>query len=186
MRAPGARSETKQRATDKAKRLRVKSKKKCSKCGTVHPIEHFGSNTSSADGRQSYCNDCKRGLAVRRHEVNVPMRLKHHMATRVATQLGRHAPNAIAADLEQYVGYKMTDLARHLDTELQVREGKQLREALKEGYHVDHIVPLHSFPVIREGMVDWESFRNCWKMDNLRAISAQENLSKGGKIHAAE
>ena len=182
MRAAGTHTTHKRTATSVAKQLKTRSKKKCSKCGQVRPIEDFGSNTSSADGRQTYCKDCKKGLSIRRREVNVPMRLKHHMSTRIAQQLGHFAPNQLTTRLEEFLGYKIVTLVLELSKELEAREGKNLRDALVEGYHVDHIHPLHDFEVIKDGMIDWEEFRRCWEISNLRAISAHQNLQKGGKI----
>lgn len=182
MRAAGTHIKHKRTETQVAKSFKTRDKKKCAKCGTIRPITDFGSNTTSADGRQTYCKDCKKGLAVRRREVNVPMRLKHHMATRIASQLGHLSPNNLTTRLEEFLGYKIVTLVMSLERELREREDKSLRDALIEGYHVDHIHPLHDFDVIKDGMIDWEELRKCWDISNLRAISAQENLQKGGKI----
>jgi hypothetical protein len=61
-----------------------------------------------------------------------------------------------------------------------------LKDALNEGYHIDHIRPLSLYPVVRKVMggteeVDWEVFRACWRIENLTAIPARENLQKGAR-----
>lgn len=154
--------------------------KKCAKCGKVKPLSEFGSHESASDGKQSYCRECKNALGVKRREVNVGARLKHHIATRVNEQLGNLAPKNLTKELERLLGYKMVTLVKVLRIDLRTREpGKKLRDALNEGYHVDHVKPLSKYPVIKDGVVDWDEFRRCWDPANLSAIPAAENLAKG-------
>ncbi len=156
--------------------------KKCIKCGELKMRTEFGKHKDAADGRQSYCKACKNALGKRRRERNVSARLKHHMATRVTAQLGIHTPENLTRDLERYFGYPMTRLANALSDELREREGKKLRDALNDGYHIDHIKPLSRFKVISGGEVNWDIFQECWAISNLKAISAEENLAKGAKV----
>lgn len=156
--------------------------KKCAKCGERKVATEFGLHKDASDGRQSYCKVCKNGLGKRRQERNVGARLKHHMATRIATQLGVHAPPNLTRDLETYLGYSMTKLTNALAKELKEREGVKLRDALQDGYHIDHIHPLSKFDVVAEGRVNWDVFKDCWAIDNLMAIPAAENLAKGARI----
>ena len=161
--------------------------KKCVKCGKKKSLEEFGKHSDSSDGRQSYCRECKNALGDRRRSHDVPARLKHHTATRVKDQLGSLCPPNLTSQLEHLIGYRFERLAKILRKELQTREpGKKLRDALDEGYHVDHIHPLSKFPVIRTDgdrtWVDWDAFRECWEPSNLRAIPAAENLAKGAKV----
>lgn len=157
----------------------AKKRKKCVKCGTIREPKEFGSNSGTWDGLQTYCKSCKNDLGKKRRELNVNARLKHHMATRVSTQLGIYAPPSVTLKLEGLLGYKISALVKYLSTELREREDKSLRKALQEGYHVDHIKPLSLFPVIKNGKIDIEVFQDCWRIKNLKAISAHENLTKG-------
>lgn len=170
----------------RAERLAIRQEKmdakprKCLKCGEKKLGDQFGKNSSSATGRQSYCNACKNALGKRRRDMNVSARLKHHMATRITTQLGPFAPKNLTKNLTEYLGYPISRLVNHLSAELKEREnGKKLRQALIDGYHIDHIRPLSSFKVRLEGGIDWDVFRECWAIDNLMAISAEVNLAKG-------
>jgi hypothetical protein len=89
--------------------------------------------------------------------------------------------------LEKYRGYKITWLVKHLRNDLKGREGnsRKLRDALNEGYHIDHIRPLSLYQVVDEkGEVNWEEFQDCWAVENLSAITAEENLAKGSKYNA--
>lgn len=157
--------------------------KKCVKCGAKKPLSDFGTHSDTADGRQSYCKTCKNALNVKARQINVNVRLKHHIATRVIDQLGLLAPPDTYARIEELLGYRIKTLTRYLRTDLQKREPhKTLKQALEEGYHVDHIYPLSKFPVVQEGAVDWGAFRECWALENLTAIPAAENLAKGSKV----
>lgn len=155
--------------------------KRCAKCGQKKPLDAFNKSDTSHDGHQSYCKQCKSNMHKQRHKQNARARLRHHMATRIRSQLGDLAPENLTKDLDDYLGYRVAALVKALRADLKEREGKKLSVALEEGYHVDHIRPLSSFQVIRNGVVDWEEFRRCWAIDNLTAIPAHVNLAKGAK-----
>ena len=181
--------------------------KKCIKCrlwkpradildttsGEVLEKKAFGAHNSS-DGLQSICGTCKNLANTKSRKRNVSSRIRHHTATRCLTQLGDHAPEGFTADMENYLGYKITALVKALGEDLKEREGpsRKLRDALNEGYHIDHKRPLSSFKVIQEEpdplpgtvdpiYVDWAEFKACWDITNLTAIPAEENLAKGAK-----
>ncbi|KKL94836.1 hypothetical protein LCGC14_1860670 [marine sediment metagenome] len=157
-------------------------KKKCAKCSNVYPLSEYGKNSSSSDGYKSYCRLCTNALGKRRREINIAAKLKHHIATRVTRQLeivGASIPDNLTKNLESYVGYPMWKLRKELDREIKGREGISLRQALADGYHIDHIRPLSLFAVKEIGDL---LFRQCWAISNLRAIPAEENLAKGAKV----
>lgn len=148
----------------------------------------FGSHADNADGYQVICYQCKGIANTAARDKNVAYRIRHHTGTRCLTQLGKHAPDEFVKNLEKYLGYKISALVKYLRKDLKAREGRKrsLRDALNEGYHIDHKVPLSSFEVVLEGnalpgSVNWVAFRECWAMTNLRAIPAEENLAKGAK-----
>lgn len=178
--------------------------KKCIKCRAWKPrvpLEHpesgetikpgFGKHKDSSDGLQSICFTCKNAMNIKGRQRNVFQRIRHHTATRCLTQLGDLAPEEFVANLEDYLGYKIKALVRHLSKDLKEREGPQrsLKKALAEGYHVDHIRPLSLYKVVVTDVdgqhVDWDEFRKCWDIQNLKAIPATENLAKGAKYEPA-
>lgn len=175
--------------------------KKCIKCRCWHPREdivdehdghikkrRFGRNEQSSDGLQSICYSCKNVSNTLARSKNATQRIRHHTGTRCLTQLGKSAPREFVKNMEDYLGYKITTLVKALGKDLKSREGskRKLRDALNEGYHIDHITPLSSFGVVGDdGTVDWDVFRKCWSVDNLRAIPAEENLAKGAS-HVSE
>lgn len=155
--------------------------KKCAKCGNIKALDEFNASDTSHDGRQSYCKKCKSAMHKQRHRQNTRARLRHHMATRIQSQLGKHSPPNLTKNLEEYLGYRIPTLVKSLRADLMEREGKKLNDALEEGYHIDHLKPLSSYQVICGEVVDWEAFKECWAISNLKAIPAAENLAKGAK-----
>ncbi len=178
--------------------------KKCIKCRAWRPREdltdpndghiskrQFGLHDTSSDGLQSICYSCKNIANTAMRSKNATQRIRHHTGTRCLTQLGTQAPPQFVANLEDYLGYKITRLVKALGKDLKEREDpkRKLRDALNEGYHIDHIRPLSSFKVVyrdQSGVehVDWDAFRECWDVSNLRAIPAEENLAKGAQYDA--
>ena len=191
--------------------------KKCIKCrkwwpradilnneGEVEEKHGFGAHETSSDGLQSICFTCKNAMNNKARDKNITARIRHHTSTRCLTQLGKdHTPPNFVANLEDYLGYRIATLVKHLSKDLKSREGpkRKLRDALMEGYHIDHIRPLSLYKVVVgvsngstvEGStidgggstievkthIDWDQFRECWRMENLCAIPGEENLAKG-------
>ncbi len=145
------------RAEIKRKRLeimqkRAKSHKRCGKCGEIKEISAFGTHNDTADGHQTYCKACKNKLGEQRRARNTVARMRHHFATRIATQLGDAVPPNLVRDLHLYLGYSFVKLKEHLRSDLKNREGedRKLVDALEEGYHIDHITPLSWFKVVKD------------------------------------
>lgn len=171
-----------------------KTHKRCIKCREIKALEAFGfhGDSHTVDNRQSICSKCKGARAKERRDLDPRARLRHHIATRVASQLGALAPEGLTRDLDKYLGYSMTKLVKHLSARLKEDyPGKRLKDVLLEGWHVDHIYPLSRFNVVvshshsnshSNEELDWEEFRRCWALSNLKAIPASDNLAKGARI----
>jgi len=163
-------------------------RKKCGSCGRVVDIKEFGANSTSSDGRQTYCRQCRNRVHEKRRKTDLTHRIRHHFCTRITKQCQLNnfpVPARLFYDLERYLGYSLWQLRKHLEQELRQREGQNmsLREAIMEkGYHIDHRRPLSSFRIPADKGLSSQEFRDCWSLKNLRAISAGENLAKGAKI----
>lgn len=174
--------------------------KKCAGCGEKKVRTDFPLHSGSSDGFASYCKSCKNDMHSKRRKDRPEFRLKHHMATRVIKQLkdaeaatasNRSNPaqersdstpqplRSITRDLELYLGYSIKALCRHLESDLQDRDGITLKESFNRDYHLDHIYPLSKFDV---KLPTDQSFRDCWAMDNLKMIPAAENIAKSDKV----
>ncbi len=155
--------------------------KTCTKCKLPKARERFPPHPDTADGLAAWCKDCRAVLRKRRGQENLVARLKHHFAARMTQQLndaGIKEIPPLVLEMESYLGYRIADLIRHLDDDIQEREGISLKQAFRKGYHIDHITPLSKFPL---GTIGDEVFQRCWAIDNLRAIPAADNLKKGAE-----
>lgn len=46
-------------------------------------------------------------------------------------------------------------------------------------WHIDHIRPCSSFNFVNEdGSVNQEAIKECWKLENLQPLYAEDNISK--------
>lgn len=171
----------------RSKRAQHKGEKKCIKCRLWKLLAEFGSHDDTEDGHQSICSVCKNKAGKKRRDMNTRARIRHHMSTRISSQLGHLTPVGLTKQLEEYLGYSMAALVKSLRAFLaRDHPGLKLRTCLNEGWHIDHIYPLSRFPVIKGDEVDWEEFKRCWAIANLVAIPAEENLAKGAKIDVQE
>ncbi len=80
---------------------------------------------------------------------------------------------------EELVGYTVEDLKQHL--EKQFKEGMTWSKFLKGEIHIDHIIPKSLFKYISP---DDPEFKECWSLNNLQPLWAEENIKKGNRIVA--
>ena len=155
---------------------------KCSNCGKIKPLLAFGPNKTSSTGRQTHCRDCKNANFKKNMRQNLSLYINHHFSSRISVNLGNLCPDDIHTRLEHYLGYKLSHLVHKLDKGCLKTYGFNLKVAIHDhDFHIDHVKPLVYFHVINELGVDWSVFRLCWAMDNLEAIPAAVNLSKGSR-----
>lgn len=78
---------------------------------------------------------------------------------------------------EALVGYTVSDLMAHLE--------RNFKDGM--GWHnygqwqIDHIKPRAAF---KYGSYDDPAFRECWALNNLQPLWAEENLKKGAQCAA--
>jgi len=82
---------------------------------------------------------------------------------------------------ESYVGYTLRDLKKHLRETLP--NGYTWNDYLEGKLELDHIIPVLDFNYSK---ITDDEFKKCWRLDNLRLITPEENHSKGSKILQAE
>mgnify|MGYP001002216353 CR=1 FL=1 len=154
-------------------------RKRCASCGELKARSDFPKHSTSSDGFAAYCRDCKNGLARDRRQKDPIARFRHYIVTRIKNEYEKHeVPKDIHTDLEEYIGYKLFKLKKHVRDELKEREGITLIEAFKRGYHLDHRKPHSSFDI---KVIGDEEFKKCWHYENLWLIPAKDNLAKGAK-----
>lgn len=72
--------------------------KKCIKCGRELPEEMFAKCSTTKDGLQSYCKDCKKEVAKRRYEEKTRNKIFEAPAT-TGTELSRFSARELMEEL---------------------------------------------------------------------------------------
>lgn len=75
------------------------------------------------------------------------------------------------------LGYSPEELMAHL--EKQFLPGMSWENYGKDGWHIDHIIPLSVFNYHTIEDID---FRRCWALSNLQPLWAADNLKKNAKL----
>lgn len=78
---------------------------------------------------------------------------------------------------EGLVGYGLSALMAHLEKGFQ--PGMAWENYGKNGWHIDHIIPLSVFNFTDPSHFD---FKRCWSLNNLRPLWGKENISKSDRI----
>lgn len=78
---------------------------------------------------------------------------------------------------ETIVGYTVDQLKKHL--EKQFKPGMNWHNCGRNGWHIDHIVPISAFNYTKPEDHD---FKVCWSLKNLQPLWESENISKGAKL----
>ena len=87
-------------------------------------------------------------------------------------KVGRH--------LIEFIDYTYKELKEYLESLW--LEGMTWDNYGNFGWHIDHIKPIALFKhVNKDGSLNEAEIRECWKLENLQPLWAQDNLSKGSK-----
>jgi hypothetical protein len=78
---------------------------------------------------------------------------------------------------EKLVGYTFIQLKKHLEKQFQ--PGMTWENYGRNGWHIDHILPISKFNFEKE--TD-EDFKRCWNLKNLQPLWEKENIQKHNKI----
>jgi hypothetical protein len=80
---------------------------------------------------------------------------------------------------ESLVGYTLSDLTKHL--EKQFTDGMTWDNYGRNGWHVDHIIPVSVFNFEKPTDLD---FKKCWALSNLQPMWERENIQKSASLEA--
>lgn len=101
-------------------------------------------------------------------------RLKHNMSVAIWQSLKN---NKGKCTWETLVGYTTIQLKRHLEKLFKL--GMSWNNYGKNGWEVDHVVPISAFNFEKP---EDDDFKRCWALKNLRPLLVYENRSKSNKI----
>ena len=75
------------------------------------------------------------------------------------------------------VEYDLNDLIKRLKRTMP--KNYTWQDYLDGNLHIDHIIPISAFNFSTPKQID---FKRCWALENLRLLSAEENLRKNAKL----
>lgn len=78
---------------------------------------------------------------------------------------------------ETLVGYTLIDLIKRLEKTMPINYN--WNDYLEGKLHIDHIIPISVFNFDKPEHPD---FKRCWALENLRLLSARENIRKHNKL----
>ena len=133
--------------------------------------------------RPVYATDEERRHAKNAHDRARKARLRrddpsYRMANNVRNAVWRSVNGAKKSKTFDVLGYTVEQLMRRLESTF--TDGMTWSNYGE--WHIDHIRPLVSFDIQREGDAE---FRRCWSLNNLQALWGPDNSRKGGRYEPA-
>lgn len=127
--------------------------------------------------------------AKTKREIDPAFRLRDNLSKHINCALKRHGSSKMGESTFTHLEYTIDDLRRHLESQFEVwmsweNYGKYEVEIWDDSnpntwrWNIDHIVPQSKFSFSSMQSAD---FKKCWALDNLRPLSAKENLQKGNR-----
>ena len=168
----------------------------CSVCRVDKPAttEYFHKHSRSTTGYKNSCKECRK---LETHTYNISSscknRAKHRRKNDSVWKLKKNISSTICNSLRKnnaskeascfkYLGYTLEDLKKHL--EVQFEEWMNWDNwgqisSNKKTWNIDHIYPQSKLPY---NCMTHPNFIKCWSLENLRPLSALENIIKKNKI----
>lgn len=145
------------------------------------------------DDTAFYCKTCNERINNYRrnkYKTDIVYRLRNYFSSIINFSLRKRGYAKARKSIMQYLSYTIEDLKEHLEKQFEPwmnwnntgnyqKDGWDDNDPSTWKWSVDHIIPQASLPY--SSMED-ENFKKCWALENLRPISAKENLEKGKKI----
>ncbi len=108
---------------------------------------------------------------------------KHYENNRISNCISRRIRASLGTDKdnnhwEDIVGYSLNQLKNHLENSFE--SGMSWNTYGKNGWHIDHKIPVSAFNIIS---YTCEDFKRCWALENLQPLWAMDNFRKGSKIN---
>jgi hypothetical protein len=124
-----------------------------------------------------------------RYENDPVFRLRMNLSTAISGFLKRGGSSKNGNSCSEHLSYTMSELKDHLEKQFEPwmtwnNQGRYNRESWDDNdpttwtWQIDHIIPHSSLPYT--DMSD-DNFKKCWALENLRPLSAKQNLIDGNR-----
>jgi len=181
-------------------RCGVITKIKCKVCNMDKAYDDFYRDLTVRRGRQNTCKQCRAEknkqtydpeLARKKYVESPVTRMRALVVGGIKTNISRWTGGAIQLRIpkawefiENNLGYTAEDLVEHIENQFDERMSwenwGQLDQSDEFKWQMDHIIPQSHYKYVS---LEDPMFTECWKLDNLRPLSAIENLKKGSKLN---
>lgn len=159
----------------------IQGKKLCSNCRVWKDLDKFIQNSSTRSGYSWRCKSCirteehleqKREYQKQFRKDNPSWRIHHAIGEGIWRSLKEDKARKCWQDI---LNYNLQELKEHLKE--QFKPGMSFDNYGE--WHIDHIKPRSEFDI--DGIDDPE-LKECWALDNLQPLWAEENLSKSDRV----
>ena len=124
-----------------------------------------------------------------RHKNDPMFKLRHYISIRVGGALKSNRGSKHGKSILQYLSYTIDDLKSHIESKFEPwmnwnNRGKyniktwNNDDQLTWTWQLDHIIP-HS--IFNYSSMEDEAFKKCWALENLRPLSAKQNIIDGNR-----
>jgi hypothetical protein len=124
-----------------------------------------------------------------RRENDPVYRLRTNMSKLINHQMKKFSSSKDGS-ITQYLPYTIDELKRHLEKQFEPwmtwdNYGKYNAKTWDDNmpatwtWNIDHIIPQSSLPY---SSINNDNFKKCWSLDNLRPLSAKQNVLLGTKL----
>jgi len=131
--------------------------------------------------------ESKRKSEQKRAITDPSFRLRKRLSAQVRDHLKRIGSSKYGNSILKFLNYSIEELRTHLEKHFEVwmnwnnygiYDSRSWNDDDKSTWtwSIDHIIPQYKFPYL--SMED-ENFKKCWALENLRPLSAKQNLLDG-------
>ncbi len=156
--------------------------KQCIHCKIIKKIEDFHKDYRIENNRGNVCKKCKYIQRLSDKRNSDPC-YKLHSSVRIQIRQGLEKNKGKKqCSILLYLPYTFLELKEHLEKQWEYWmnwENYGPLSSKRKTWQIDHIYPQSLLPY---DSMSHPNFIECWKLDNLRPLTAIENVKKGNKV----
>lgn len=163
---------------DKYCKIAEKIKSKfCPQCKQIKNVNKFGKRKNDTI-YHSWCNNCRNKYSNNWSKLN----RKKNPKFKLSFNISAHMRNCLKSNKkgqrwESLVGFSINELKLHLES--QFVDGMTWNNYGRNGWHIDHIIPISVFNFEKPSDIDFEK---CWNLKNLQPLWEKDNIKKHDKL----
>jgi len=143
---------------------------------------------------KSCCNECLAKISIKnknKFKQNIQFKIRNLISKEINVHLKNNGSSKNGESCLKYLPFTVNQLKEHLEKQFEQwmdwsNHGLYRTKIWNDDnmstwtWQIDHITPCDALPYTS---MDDENFKKCWALENLRPLSAKENLKKGNKIY---